>query len=263
MLQLISREQSRLIVGLSGARWLQVIGSCSEEREREKGKGVVVKLYAFAVSAVSGVLISAGAFGGVVDVITNGSFESPVVTGAFQQFPSGIPGWTGSAGIELQTNGALGAGQGTAFGNQYAELAVESPSTYSQTLTTTPGSQYDLSFYLSARPGTGSNSVTVGFSGSPGVTFTAADSGSVNFQHFTQSFTATTAQTILSFAPINLSDPGGGDLLDNVSLTTTSTGTPPSAVPVPAAVWTGLTGLLGLTSVSLCRQILRRTGKRS
>ncbi|HEY8747539.1 MAG TPA: hypothetical protein VIM11_06185, partial [Tepidisphaeraceae bacterium] len=160
-----------------------------------------MKLYAVALGVVSGMLFSSGAFAGVVDVITNGSFESPVVTGAFQQFPSGITGWTGTNGIEVQANGALGAGQGTSFGNQYAELAVVTPSTYSQTVTTTPGAQYDLSFYLSARPGTGSNSVSVGFTGSSSATFSAADTGSVNFQHFTQTFTATSAQSILSFEP--------------------------------------------------------------
>jgi hypothetical protein len=224
-----------------------------------------VKLCAFAVGAVSGVLFSAGAVAGTVDVISNGSFESPVVN-LFQQFPSGIPGWTGSAGIELQANGALGAGQGTSFGNQYAELAVETPSTYSQTVSTTPGASYALSFYLSARPGTGANSVSVGFTGSPSVSFTASDIGAVNFQHFTQSFIATGAQSVLSFTPTNLANTGGGDLIDNVSLTTTVSGTvsgTPNAVPVPAAVWTGMSGLLGLTGVGFYRQILRRKTRRN
>jgi len=215
-----------------------------------------VKLYAVALGVVSGMLFSSGAFAGVVDVITNGSFESPVVTGAFQQFPSGITGWTGTNGIEVQANGALGAGQGTSFGNQYAELAVVTPSTYSQTVTTTPGAQYDLSFYLSARPGTGSNSVSVGFTGSSSATFSAADTGSVNFQHFTQTFTATSAQSILSFEPLGLGNTGGGDLIDNVSLTTTISS--PAAVPIPAALWTGMSGLVGLTTVGFFRQIVRR-----
>ena len=128
-----------------------------------------MKFRAFAVGAVSGLLLTAGAFGGIVDVISNGSFETPVVTGEFQQFPTSIPGWTGSTGIEIQVNGSLGAGQGTSFGNQYAELAVEQDSTYSQTVTTTPGATYNLSFYFSSRPTTGTNSVSVGFTGSPDV----------------------------------------------------------------------------------------------
>jgi hypothetical protein len=216
-----------------------------------------VKLYAVALGAVSGMLFSVGAYAGVVDVITNGSFETPVVAGPFQQFPSSITGWSGTAGIEIQANGSLGAGQGTSFGNQYAELAVEVPSTYSQTVTTTPGAQYDLSFYLSARPGTGSNSVGVGFTGSASSTFASAASGSVSFQHFTKSFTATSAQSILSFVPLGLGNTGGGDLIDNVSLTTT-TQNPATAVPIPAALWTGMTGLVGITTVGFFRQIIRR-----
>ena len=218
-----------------------------------------MKLYAFAVGAVSGALFSAGTFAGTIDVITNGSFETPVVN-VFQQFPSGIAGWTGTAGIEIQANGSLGAGQNTPFGNQYAELAVESPSTYSQTVTTTPGATYDLSFYLSARPGTGSNTVTVGFTGSPSVSFTAPDTGSLNFQHFTQSFVASAGESTLSFSPTNLSNPGGGDLIDNVALTTTTSGTS-NAVPVPAAVWTGMSGLVTLTAVGVCRQLFRRKSR--
>ena len=221
-----------------------------------------MKLCAFAVGAVSGLLFTAGAFAGIVDVISNGSFESPVVSGEFQQFPSSIPGWTGSAGIELQVNGSLGAGQGTAFGNQYAELAVEQDSTYSQTVTTVPGATYNLSFFFSARPSTGTNSVSVGFTGNSDASFTASDTGSVNFQQFTHTFVATGTQSVLSFAPTNTPHLGGGDLLDNVTLTTDSSTAPPSAVPVPAALWTGLTGLVGLTSLGFGRQLLRRKARR-
>jgi len=83
-----------------------------------------MKVYAVVVGAVGSLLIAANGFAGVTELVTNGSFETPVVSGPFQQFPSGIPGWTGSAGIEVQTNGSLGAGQASPFGNQYAELTV-------------------------------------------------------------------------------------------------------------------------------------------
>jgi hypothetical protein len=220
-----------------------------------------VKLYALAVGAVSGLLFTANGLAGIVDVITNGSFETPVVSGEFQQFPN-IPGWTGSAGIEIQVNGSLGAGQGTAFGNQYAELAVEQDSTYSQTITTVPGATYNLSFFFSARPTTGTNSVSVGFTGNSDASFSTPDTGKVNFQQFTHTFVATASQSVLSFTPTNTPHLGGGDLIDNVTLTTDSSDAPPSAVPVPAAIWTGMSGLLGLTSLGICRQLLRRKSHR-
>jgi len=222
-----------------------------------------VKLCAITVGAVSGLLLAAGAYAGIVDVVTNGSFETPVVSGEFQQFPTSIAGWTGSAGIELQVNGSLGAGQVTPFGNQYAELAVEQDSTYSQTVTTTPGATYDLSFYFSARPGTGTNTVSVGFTGSSDVSFSTPDAGTVNFQQFTHTFVATQTQSDLSFTPVNTPHLGGGDLLDNVSLTTSDTSTEnPNAAPIPAAVWTGMSGLLGLSTIGVCRQLLRRKSSR-
>lgn len=208
------------------------------------------------VGAVGGILLSStGAYAGVTELVTNGSFESPAVSGAFQQFTSGIPGWTASAGIEIQANGALGAGQGTSFGNQYAELGVESPSTYSQTLATVAGTTYDYSFYLSARPGTGTNAVSVGLTGNVSKTFSATDSGSVNFEKFTGTFVATGLSSVLSFTPVNLTDPGAGDLLDNVSVTTSGSGS--AAVPLPPAIWTGLICLAGITSVGMYRRSRR------
>jgi hypothetical protein len=184
-------------------------------------------------------------FGKLVTGAVGGILLSSVVAQA------GIPGWTGSAGIEVQANGALGAGQGTSFGNQYVELGVETPSTYSQTLATVAGTTYDYSFYLSARPGTGTNTVSVGLTGSAAKTFSAADTGSVNFQKFSGTFLATGPSSVLSFAPVNLSSPGAGDLLDNVSVTVVSGST---AVPLPPALWMGLISLSGLTGFGLLRQ---------
>jgi uncharacterized protein DUF642 len=210
--------------------------------------------------AVGGILLSSvGAYAGVTDLVTNGSFEAPVVSGGlFQQFTSGVPGWSGSAGIEVQTNGILGTGQGTPFGNQYAELGVEQPSTYSQALSTIPGTTYDYSFYLSARPGTGTNTVSVGLTGNASKNFSAPDSGSVNFEKFAGTFVATGANSVLSFTPVNLVDPGAGDLLDNVSVTA-STGSGSAAVPLPPALWSGFIGLTAITGFWMLRKATRST----
>lgn len=208
---------------------------------------------------------AAAACAGTSELITNGSFETPLVAaGQFQQFPGSIPGWNGTAGIEIQSNGALGAGQGTPFGHQYAELAVEVPSTYSQSVATVPGTDYALSFYLSVRPGTGSNSVGVSFTGNPDQTFTANDTGKVSFQQFTATFTANAAQSTLSFTPLNLAPTaGGGDLLDNVSLAAASntggtSGSGSTSVPSPDGFWAGLTGLIGVGMLLGTRSLRRR-----
>jgi hypothetical protein len=216
-----------------------------------------MRLDRWVLGVLGGLCLVSGASAGV-ELITNGSFETPVVSGTFEQFPSGIPGWTGTAGIELQANGALGIGTGgTTFGNQYAELAVEAPSTYSQTVTTTPGQKYHLSFFLSDRPGTGANTVDVGFTGNTSQQFTVQDTGVVNFQSFAADFVATGTQSMLSFAPVNLQFPGGGDLIDNVSMTDAPNSGSGSAVPLPAAFWTGLSVLLALTAVGFARRALK------
>lgn len=214
-----------------------------------------MKVYAAVAGALGSLLISANGFGGVTELITNGSFETPTLSGVFQQFPSGIPGWTGTAGVEVQANGSLGAGQVTPFGNQYAELAVEVPSTYSQTFTTVPGQQYDFSFYLASRPGTGPNTVSVAFTGNTSASFTAADTATVRFQKFTDTFTATATQSVLSLSLVTPTSGGGGGLVDNVSLTTQSAA---AAVPIPPAVWTGFSGLLGIVGVAMGRRALRK-----
>lgn len=88
-------------------------------------------------------------------LLTNGSFEVPVVTGVSQAFSDiggqDVPGWVLEAGgaIELQRN----LGGAAAEGNQWLELAASAPTTISQSVTTVPGALYELRFAYSARPG--------------------------------------------------------------------------------------------------------------
>jgi len=196
-----------------------------------------------------------GALGGPVNLITNGGFEDPAIAlGSFTVLPS-IPGWSATAGIELQSSDSEGPGLVTPFGNQYVELNVHGPSTISQTITTVPGQQYDLSFALSARPGTGSNSVRVGFTGNADAVFTATDTGTLNFQTFSQSFLARSSSSTLSFSPSGMfANPELGDELDNVTLATpTATG-----VPLPAAFWPGMATLVVIGSILSTSSIRRR-----
>ena len=209
------------------------------------------------LSAATIAALSASALGASTQPLINSSFETPKVTGAFLQ-TSSIPGWTGSAGIEIQTNGSLGAGQGTPFGNQYVELNVNAPSTLSQTVTTVAGESYTLSYYLSARPGTGTNTISVGFTGAPTKTVSVPDTGSVNFTNFTETFVATGPKSTLSFTPIGpFKDPGQGDLLDNVSLSGAgaTAGGGGSAVPLPPAAWSGLSGLAALGLIRASKKL--------
>ena len=203
--------------------------------------------YALVISAA---LALCGTAGAATELIQNGSFEEPQIpTATFQQVES-IPGWTGTAGVEVQSNGVL-AGGGTPFGSQYAELNVEEGSTYSQTVDTVAGEDYTLSFYLAARPGAGDTSVRVSFAGQEPQVFTVEESTAVSFEQFTLSVTATGGDSVLTFAPTVSAVNGQGDLLDNVSLMSATGGGGnggPNPIPLPPGVWAGLGTLFAMTA---------------
>jgi hypothetical protein len=88
-----------------------------------------------------------------VDLVVNGSFESPQLSpNSFQVFEV-VPGWTqvsGFTGMELQHHVA-----GSPFhGDQFLELDSFTPTGVAQEVPTQPGRSYTLSFAFSPRPGT-------------------------------------------------------------------------------------------------------------
>jgi hypothetical protein len=116
------------------------------------------------------------------NLIQNGSFETPVVNNSYNRdiYPNGtVPGWSvawqpgsgngSTANIEIQR---IYSAQD---GNQYVELdsgfnhpngtiTNEAASTLlTQNFQTTPGKTYDVTFYLSARPGSNHNDTGVTF----------------------------------------------------------------------------------------------------
>lgn len=84
------------------------------------------------------------------ELVTNGSFEEPIVNRSFQVFPS-IPGWesTEGAGIEIQT-GPFGS---PFDGNQHVELDSFSSSNMFQDIPTRRGGNYRVQLAYSPRPG--------------------------------------------------------------------------------------------------------------
>jgi hypothetical protein len=89
------------------------------------------------------------------DLIENGSFEYPVVSGNWDYMPE-IPEWERESGpnFEIQNSLFLAAAEGS----QYAELDAHpypGSMTMSQTVDTVIGATYRLTFAFAGRPGTG------------------------------------------------------------------------------------------------------------
>jgi hypothetical protein len=169
-----------------------------------------------AAVALAAGLFAVGAHAEATELVVNGDFE----TGDFS-------GWT----LTLSPTSLLGVdGYGPHDGSFSAYFGAADPSdTISQTLATTPGAQYMVSFKLDSEFTSGDSAGFVGsFGGTP---FISLSNANADFTYTTFSFTvvAASASTVLSFAAYNNN---WFYTLDNVSV---------MAVPEP-----GTYALLGL-----------------
>jgi hypothetical protein len=194
------------------------------------------------------------------NLITNGSFETPVVpVGSFSLFSVGaatLTGWSvvGSSGQNVGIVNGTFVQNGVSFnaqdGSQWLDLTgFNSNSTegVSQTIATTAGDQYQLSYYVGNTTGggifgtTSTVNVSVNGVGTFSDTNSTADLTGLNWELFTHTFIATTASTVLAFRNGDpLTDNSNG--LDNIVLTDLG------PVPEPATFVLLLVGLAGLVA---------------
>lgn len=151
-----------------------------------------------------------------VDLVTNGSFEADSQASGTWNIYNSLTGWTGSPNIELRNNVA-----GTAYeGGNFIELDTYSNSSLSQLLVGTPG-LYQLSFWYSARPGTGAtNDLTFTVDGSAPVTVLngASNAGSDHKWLNYSTIINFDGNGLLTFNGSGISDSYGGSL-DMISFT--------------------------------------------
>ena len=200
------------------------------------------------------------------NLIINGSFETPVVTvGSFSLFSVGaatLTGWNvvGSSGQDVGIVSGSFFQNGVTFnaqdGAQWLDLTgfnSNSPEGVSQTIATTAGDRYQLSYYVGNTTGGGifgaTSTVNVSLNGVG--TFSdknsTADLTGLNWEQFTHTFIASSASTVLAFRNGDpLADNSNG--LDNIVLTNLG------PVPEPATYVLLLVGLAALAALHRQKQ---------
>jgi len=168
------------------------------------------------------------------NLVTNGSFEADAQGAGSWNIYSNLTGWTGGrAGIELRNNVA-----GAAFdGSNFVELDTTQNSQMWQTIGTSLGQTYDLSFAYSPREGISgaSNGIEVFWNGVSQGVFTGNGAPSGNTWAVQNlSLTGAATSSSLMFQAVGTSESYGGSL-DAVSLTV--------AVPEPQTYALMLAGL--------------------
>src|SRR5689334_16155587 len=87
------------------------------------------------------------------NLVTNGRFQQPAIgAGTWANAGTSIPGWneTTGCGIELWGNGFIVP---SPYQAQVLEMNSNCPSRIQQTIATTPGRHYLVTYYFGARPG--------------------------------------------------------------------------------------------------------------
>lgn len=149
------------------------------------------------------------------NLVVNGSFEYPAYsgTGHVNLEDDGLPGgWqtTGDA-YDLHYGGSAATPHS---GNQLLDCASNNASGVKQTLITTAGKTYVLSFYYSPRSGTTDNSIDVYWDGAKIATLNGTTPGWVEE---TYTVTASNSNTVLMFKDSSVDDSTTG-LIDTVSV---------------------------------------------
>ena len=169
------------------------------------------------------------------NLVENGSFENTATVtdhnGQWQLFDT-ISNWTRSsnAKFEIQTNklGIIPAQDG----GQYIELDSTANYSISQSIATTAGKKYEVSFYYSARV-VGNEATNKAEALWNGESLAVVNSSTKGWTKYSFTVEADSASSVLSFTGAGTSDSVGA-LIDNVVVT---------EVPEPCAVVTGLYGI--------------------
>lgn len=171
------------------------------------------------------------------NIVLNGSFEAPTFADGFVLTETPPTGWTGTS-FEFWTN------SGAYDGLTFLEMDAYSNTSIFQTLITSPGQSYTLSFAAANRPGIEWGAIEAYWNNV--LAFATGPMTSTGWQVFSTTVTATGESTTLELRAAGPSD-AWGDWLDDVSVT--------SSTPEPSSLVLFATALGGVIAA---RRRLRR-----
>ncbi|MCL3782722.1 DNRLRE domain-containing protein, partial [Prolixibacteraceae bacterium JC049] len=158
------------------------------------------------------------------NLISNGSFELPDVSGNNVYADSSVDGWNSSSGsIEIWDSGSV-SGIPSFEGNQLMELNANGPNTVYQDVTTVPGTVMTWKIMHRGRSGTDEAKLKLGAPGSTSdiQTFSTGTS----WVEYTGSYTVPSGQTTTRFEIVSVTTGGAANLIDDVQFfATNSSGT--------------------------------------
>jgi choice-of-anchor C domain-containing protein len=201
-----------------------------------------------AAAALTVIPAVTGARAADANLIVNGSFEDPSVwqTSAVTEYAAGatdMPGWTvGGNGVDLVGETYWNAEDG----DQSLDLSGTAPGSVTQAVTTTPGANYTLTWYMAGNTNCGQAIKTMDVSWDGTVVDSpsfddSGDSGtSMGWVELQLNVTAASASSTLEFADATPDGSQCGSTLDNVSLVPATIASPVFTEENPALV--GLQG---------------------
>jgi choice-of-anchor C domain-containing protein len=176
-----------------------------------------------------------------IDLIVNGSFENPQISGNWVQYQAGstdIVGWNVTFGnIDIVQT------EWQAFdGIQSIDLVGYVIGKLEQTIPTVSGNQYEVTFVYSNNWGNGGGDAlfeAVGQSTliSDTISHWNAGSSDLHWVHYTSLFTADSASTSIRLSALTRSN-SGGVVIDNVSVVQSA-----QAIPEPGSMTLAVLGL--------------------
>lgn len=195
------------------------------------------------------------------DLVVNGGFETPVVTGFYYNIYSAgqsFTGWTiGQGSVALLTDQYNPGHSDLPYqGNQALQLASTQGGNGSiyQDLATMPGTTYTLSFAFASNPFAAENvSMDVAWGGATIASLSAAPSHDLtNSGWVVESFSVTAAATTtrLEFTNVTPVADAAGPQIDAVQVQV-------SAVPEPSSLVTGMIGLALAGGIVLTKRLGR------